>query len=154
MIKFKDIRNYIEGNLNAIRDSKFENLDPGIKREALLREQLCPECTDNGKCVICGCSTPNMYYAPHKTCSKGRWLEMQEDWEEYEEKIAGELGEEPEEGKIYLHTMTDGSVVQGELLEISSDDDREEYRLRIDFVYLQNDPKYKAGKIVKIIKLK
>jgi hypothetical protein len=152
----KDIRNYIEGNVNMARDTWFDSLEPETKAQALLREKLCQECMDAGKCVMCGCSTPGMFYAPHKTCSKGRWGIMKdpEDWVEYRAKDDGELDEVAEEGKVYTHTTSDGSVIEGEVLEIIEHEDREECKIKIHYVYKQNNPKLRAGNIIRIVKIK
>lgn len=53
-----------------------------IEEQAALRSSLCPECVKAKKCVGgCGCTTPQLFYAPHKEDSKGRWgpMEMNPD---------------------------------------------------------------------------
>jgi hypothetical protein len=82
-MKLSDIQNFIQGNINLIKDERFNGLPQHIKEQAALRAQLCEECTRLGKCPHCGCSTPGMFYAPRKTCSKGRWGVMlgKDQWE-------------------------------------------------------------------------
>lgn len=70
--KASDIVNFIEGNANY-----YSSTLPKYKEEQVeLRRFLCSDCDSNGKCLVCGCKTPNMYYATHKVDSKGRWAEF------------------------------------------------------------------------------
>jgi hypothetical protein len=79
-----DINNFIQGYTNKVK-SRFDLLDIHIKEQAMWRAFLCNECLDNGKCLICKCSTPAMFYAPGKVDSKGRWGTMvsKEEWEKF-----------------------------------------------------------------------
>lgn len=88
-ITSKDIKNYIEGNMNYLKNiSSFVRLAPYIKEQAVCRAVSCLECLNAGACTECGCATPQMFYAPKKEDSKGRWGEMlsKEDWEKYKEE--------------------------------------------------------------------
>ena len=68
----QDMKNYIQGKANKALDD-LGVLSKKIKEMAVSRAMKCPECLKNGKCLECGCKTPDMFYAPEKKCKKGRW---------------------------------------------------------------------------------
>lgn len=89
VIKREDPINFIQGNINYLaskvsRFMPFMGLEDYILEQALLRAYLCRECMENGRCVVCKCTTPNMFFSPNKTDSKGKWGVMVEKdtWEE------------------------------------------------------------------------
>jgi hypothetical protein len=85
----KNIRNFVEGNINILKDkTNFMKLDQHIKEQAIYRASLCIECLDNGACLVCGCGTPQMFYAPKKLDSKEKWGEMldKDEWNKYKEE--------------------------------------------------------------------
>lgn len=68
-----DINNYIVGNVNYITQKTL----PQYQLEQVeLRKYLCSPCLENGKCHMCGCKTPNMFYAPLKKDSNSKWAEF------------------------------------------------------------------------------
>lgn len=81
----QDVRNYLEGNAYYLL-SFFKSTSPThIKEQALYRAFLCDECLKKGKCVECGCKTPNMFFSPKKKDSKGRWGQMlsAKEWKKF-----------------------------------------------------------------------
>ena len=85
----KDVRNFIEGNINYLKNrSSFMKLDTYIKEQAICRAVSCLECLNKGACTECGCATPQMFYSPKKEDSKERWGEMmkEEEWEAYKKE--------------------------------------------------------------------
>jgi len=85
----KDVRNFIEGNLNYLKSSsRFMKLEVHIQEQAICRAVSCLECLNAGACTECGCTTPHMFYAPKKEDAKERWGVMLEkdDWEAYKEE--------------------------------------------------------------------
>ncbi len=75
-----DVKNFVEGTATYYAKELFS---PHIREQANLRAFLCGECLANGKCLICKCKTPHMFYAPAKVDKKGRWAEFlnKEQWE-------------------------------------------------------------------------
>lgn len=71
--KLKDIRNFLEGYSNYYAQV---HLPDHIREQVELRAFLCKPCLDNGKCLYCGCKTPQMFFAPSKKDSKGRFAEF------------------------------------------------------------------------------
>lgn len=68
-----DVGNFLQGNLNYYTKSTL----PKYQAEQIeLRRYLCQSCDVAGKCNLCGCKTPNMYYAPLKHDKAGRWAEF------------------------------------------------------------------------------
>ena len=55
----------------AKQHSSFLRLEEHIREQAIYRALLCSECHQNGECLIRGCSTPDMFYAPKKECPDG-----------------------------------------------------------------------------------
>lgn len=49
------------------------------------RAFLCNDCLQNGKCLVCGCSTPGMFYTPLKKDSKHRWptIADEKEWDQF-----------------------------------------------------------------------
>lgn len=79
--KIKNIRNYIDGNLNFIKFSNDIDVKTHILEQAFYRLYLCQDCYLNKSCTECGCSTPEMFFAPKKEDAKGKWGVMLEDTE-------------------------------------------------------------------------
>jgi hypothetical protein len=73
----KNIRNFIEGNYLMWKD-KLSNvgINQHIKEQAIYRALLCKDCLISGKCLECGCKTPNMFFSVNKEDSLGRWGKM------------------------------------------------------------------------------
>jgi hypothetical protein len=87
-ITFKNILQFIEGNVNKITDDL--KLYPKWKKEQVIwRLSLCKDdCLKIGKCKYCGCSTPGKLYV-NKSCNKGdRFPDMmnEEEWNEFKIK--------------------------------------------------------------------
>jgi hypothetical protein len=82
--KLSNIRNFIEGSWNKFKShSNFLKLEEHLREQALYRAVLCKECYKEGQCVVCGCRTPDMFYAPKKECPSKEWGEMlsKEEWD-------------------------------------------------------------------------
>lgn len=73
MLKYglKDVRNFIEGYAKF-----YSHLPQHEQDQVALRAFLCKPCTDNGACFKCGCKTPQMFYAPSKIDSDGKFAEF------------------------------------------------------------------------------
>lgn len=67
-VKPSDIKNYIQGNAKYYLGAK-----PHEREQAKLRAYLCSPCLVDGRCKVCKCSTPNMFYAPNKIDSEQKW---------------------------------------------------------------------------------
>ena len=94
--KLDNIRNFIEGKWNKFRAgqmSGFLSLEEHVKEQALWRAILCSDCYKAGKCIVCGCQTPDMFYAPKKQCPKDKWgaVLSKEEWIKY--KADNDMGE-------------------------------------------------------------
>lgn len=90
--KLSNIRDFVEGKWNmAKQHSSFLRLEEHIREQAIYRALLCSECHQNGECLICGCSTPDMFYAPKKECPDGAWTKMldKSEWEKF--KLENEI---------------------------------------------------------------
>lgn len=72
-MKLIDPINFIQGTANYHTRS---TLPKYYKQQILMRMLLCRPCMVNGKCTECGCKTPEMFYSPLKTDSKGKWIEL------------------------------------------------------------------------------
>jgi len=73
-MRFKDItlhniRNFIEGNLKSLQRTFL----PHEKEQVIYRATACSDCLNAGKCKVCGCATPGLFYAPQKRDSEGKW---------------------------------------------------------------------------------
>lgn len=77
-----DIRNFVQGNFRFLY---HEHNAPHINEQAEWRAFKCQDCLKAGKCRHCGCKTPNMFYAPNKIDSAGKWGRMlsQVEWEQF-----------------------------------------------------------------------
>lgn len=89
---FANIKNYLQGTWNKFKDSsKFFELERHIQEQAIYRALLCGDCYGANSCLVCGCKTPDMFYAPNKVDSKGKWGVMlaPEEWEKF--KLSNDL---------------------------------------------------------------
>ena len=68
-----NIGHFIQGNFNYLTRN---DLPEHIKVQAQERAVICKPCLDNGSCTACGCKTPAVFYAPHKSCKLGKWGPM------------------------------------------------------------------------------
>lgn len=65
-----DVRNFVEGNYKFATKS---NLPTYQLEQIELRKFLCGACLDNKSCTICGCKTPNVFFAPQKIDAAYKW---------------------------------------------------------------------------------
>lgn len=79
-----NVRNFIEGNAKY---ALYSHLPLAEREQAFYRSFLCEECLTNTRCVVCNCTTPNMFFAPKKVCSKKKWDTMlsPQEWLAYKE---------------------------------------------------------------------
>lgn len=79
----KDVQNFVEGTYQYYRP----NTPSHIQEQAEYRAYLCHPCLINKSCLRCGCSTPAMFFAPHKIDSDHKWDKMLPipDWERFKE---------------------------------------------------------------------
>ena len=85
-MKLEDVINFVKGNWNYLQyQLKSNKIKQEVKEQALHRAMLCSPCLEEGKCKICGCSTPAMFFAPDKEDSLGSWGKMmsKQRWEKY-----------------------------------------------------------------------
>lgn len=54
---------------------KAGTLPKHIKEQIDIRRELCEPCLGNGKCFVCGCPTPNLFYA-NKACPINKYPEL------------------------------------------------------------------------------
>lgn len=82
----KNVINFVEGNILKGID-RMVGIPSHYKEQVIWRSILCFECTQKGKCVVCGCKTPNMFYSPRKVDSKKRWGQFmnEEAWNKFKE---------------------------------------------------------------------
>lgn len=72
MIKPSDVTNLIDGTVNY-----YVKVLPKYQQQQVeLRQFLCSTCNSAGKCKICNCKTPQMFYAPLKQDSESKWAEF------------------------------------------------------------------------------
>lgn len=67
-INLNNISDFIQGHT----EHAFNGPNSHKTEQAEVRAILCTPCTTNGKCLSCGCKTPQLYYVPHRTCSKAK----------------------------------------------------------------------------------
>lgn len=80
---FYDIENYLQGTTSKILDNTFLDKKPKyIVEQIYWRMSKCKPCLDNGKCLECGCKTPDMFYSAKKLDAKKKWMEFmtEDDW--------------------------------------------------------------------------
>lgn len=94
MVKISDvtpsnIQNFVSGNYNFYvksynTPSKIHQLE-----QFMYRAYLCRDCLEDGKCKHCGCTTPNLFFAPRKMDSENKWPPFffdKDGWNEYKEQ--------------------------------------------------------------------
>lgn len=77
-----NVRDFAEGNYNYY----VGNNPKHYLEQYLYRAYLCSDCLEDGKCKACGCTTPQMFFAPRKVDKLDKWppfFRNEEDWEEY-----------------------------------------------------------------------
>lgn len=79
-----NILNFVQGNINFyLNQNATHHLE-----QFLYRAYLCRDCLENGKCPHCGCTTPQMFFAPNKQDAMDRWpafFYKEEDWEAFKQ---------------------------------------------------------------------
>ncbi len=78
----QNVTNFLQGTLKHTIASHME-LPPHEQQQIALRADLCKTCLDAGKCIICNCKTPEMFYAPKKVDADGKFAQFlnKEQWE-------------------------------------------------------------------------
>lgn len=79
-----NVRSYIRGNSTMIaQDIGIKALEDHELIQVELRKILCNDCFENGKCFVCNCKTPNLFYDTQRIDSKKRWGVMlnKEEWD-------------------------------------------------------------------------
>jgi hypothetical protein len=120
----KNVRNFVEGNYMMWKDQLSNvGIQKHYKEQAIYRALLCRPCLDNGRCLICKCKTPNMFFSINKEDSDGKWGKMLEakEWEAF--KLANGIGELPdsfglikdiENGRHTKQLQREGKLLDGE----------------------------------------
>lgn len=65
----ENIKAYISGN-NL--HSRAQSLKPHEIEQVKFRAALCSDCLKAGKCRVCGCTTPQLFYARNKKDAEGK----------------------------------------------------------------------------------
>lgn len=85
-INLKNIGRFIQGYTRNFSES-LGLLDKHKQEQVIWRAEQAKECTANGSCVYCGCTTPAKYYSdegcedPVKKCYPD--MMSKEDWDKY-----------------------------------------------------------------------
>lgn len=91
----KDVTNFVVGNYNYYVDR--HNMPNHIREQILFRMLKCAKCTYRGKCVHCGCTTPNMFFSSTKVDSEENWpsefILDKEKWEAYKASLDPSISE-------------------------------------------------------------
>lgn len=92
-ITITDMSNFIAGNTSMYLNR--ENIPLHVREQILYRALRCATCTYNGKCIHCGCPTPNMFFAPHKQDSERKWpakfIINEDEWNKYKRGLSPSL---------------------------------------------------------------
>lgn len=83
-ISIKNIKQYVEGNLNMLKEDLFGK-PLYFKEQILYRASKCEDCYRMDACLKCGCSLPGKHYVK-ESCNDGlRFPDLMEEkeWEEY-----------------------------------------------------------------------
>ena len=84
---YKKVYDFLQGESRVVMDT-FNSLPEHIKEQVEYRtslvEKTSPECLKDKKCVHCGCTIPDLFYAD-KPCEKGCYPTMKsvKDWEDF-----------------------------------------------------------------------
>lgn len=84
---FTNIKSFFEGSAKYFLDKfgpVWAQATPLVQEQVAYRAKVCQPCLDNGSCVICGCKTPENFFAT-KGCRKGEYplLLTQEAWDDF-----------------------------------------------------------------------
>lgn len=89
ILNSNNIRDFVGGNYLMWKDQLTNKGIPYyVKEQALYRAILCRPCLVKGKCLICECRTPNMFFSKNKVDSGGKWGKMLdvENWEAFKKE--------------------------------------------------------------------
>lgn len=81
-MEFKNIKQYIEGNLNMLQDDLLGK-PIYYKEQILYRASKCEDCYEKGKCKECGCALPGKHYVKEACSDRFPDLMNKKDWEQY-----------------------------------------------------------------------
>ena len=87
--KFNNIKNFVQGTWNKFKqDSYFLSLPVHIQEQAIYRATLCIECYMSSECLVCGCTSPQLFYAPAKEDANEKWKAMlnEPEWNKFKEE--------------------------------------------------------------------
>lgn len=85
-VSIKNIGRFIQGYTRMFTEA-FGLLETHKKEQVVWRSHEAKECTANGSCLFCGCSTPAKYYSdeacedPNRKCYPAMMSEA--SWEQY-----------------------------------------------------------------------
>jgi hypothetical protein len=72
----KDIKNYVQGNVNLMKDS-LGLLPEHIQDQVKARQKICEACpllaATKDSCTACGCTYPDLTFSPKKECPTEKW---------------------------------------------------------------------------------
>jgi len=90
-INLSNIKQFFQGNLRMFSNSlgklgiKYIRLPKYIQEQVYYRSTKCQDCKQKGRCLYCGCSVPEKWFAD-EACKGNRYPDMmlkEETWEEY-----------------------------------------------------------------------
>lgn len=88
-ITFENMKGFIQGNIRKfMEDVDYNNLPWYIREQIIYRSLTCRTCTIEGKCVICGCQTPEKFYED-RACEGQKYpymIDNEEEWLMFKEK--------------------------------------------------------------------
>lgn len=68
-ITVKNVQAFAQGNIRHLHPS---TMPPHQAEQVKYRAKLCDSCLQAGKCTVCGCRTPQLFYAPNKKDAAGK----------------------------------------------------------------------------------
>ena len=83
MFKLSYIRDFVEAHMKLVT----QKLPWYQEEQVMYRAIQCPECVEAGKCLACGCLTPQIFFAQHRVDAEGRWgaFLTEPEWKKFKE---------------------------------------------------------------------
>lgn len=121
-LTFNNMKGFIQGNVRKfLEDIDYNNLDYYIREQIIYRSLTCRTCTIEGKCVICGCQTPEKFYED-RACEGEKYPYMLEEKEWLKFKQDNNINEEDLMKTILISDKSSfnfGNIEEGEKVFIN-----------------------------------
>lgn len=134
MITTNDLTNFFTGYYNKIKDDLgFQKLEPYIKEQVLWRMEQCTPCLQNGRCILCGCKTPEMFYSNSKYDAANKFGPFMDEktWNIFKENNYKNI-----QAPIYKQSRINNDKNSSYFLEVTLSINPDDFRAKDNYIFI------------------